>query len=34
VKQCAELHGGRVEFESAAGQGSTFTVHLLAPPAP
>ena len=33
VKQCAELHGGRVEFESAPGRGSTFTAYLLAPPA-
>jgi PAS domain S-box-containing protein len=34
VKQCAELHGGRVGFESTPGKGSTFTVTLLAPPAP
>ena len=32
VKQCAELHGGRVEFESTPGRGSTFVVRLPAPP--
>ncbi len=32
VKYIAEAHGGRVEVESALGQGSTFTVTLPAAP--
>jgi PAS domain S-box-containing protein len=28
VKKCAELQGGRIEFESRVGQGSTFSFHL------
>jgi signal transduction histidine kinase len=28
VKQCVELHGGTVDFESEAGRGSTFIVCL------
>ena len=31
VKQCIELHGGTVDFESAPGKGSTFIVCLPAP---
>ncbi len=34
VKQCAELHGGSVTFESTPGKGSAFTVTVHAPPAP
>ena len=33
VKQCIELHGGTVDFESAPGKGSTFIVCLPAPAA-
>lgn len=28
VERCVTLHGGRIEFESAEGQGTTFTVTL------
>jgi signal transduction histidine kinase len=28
VKQCVELHGGTVDFESRAGEGTTFIVCL------
>ncbi|MCX6887707.1 MAG: PAS domain S-box protein [Verrucomicrobia bacterium] len=28
VRKCAELQGGRIEFESRVGQGSTFSFHL------
>jgi signal transduction histidine kinase len=28
VKQCIELHGGTIDFESTAGRGSTFIVVL------
>lgn len=28
VKRCVELHGGRIEFSSAEGNGATFTVRL------
>ncbi|OUC13246.1 MAG: hybrid sensor histidine kinase/response regulator [Alkalinema sp. CACIAM 70d] len=28
VKQCVDRHGGRVEFQSEVGQGTTFTVTL------
>ncbi len=28
VKRCVERHGGRLQFESAEGKGTTFTVHL------
>ena len=31
VKQCIELHGGTVDFESEPGKGSTFIVCLPAP---
>ena len=31
VKQCIELHGGTVDFESVPGKGSTFIVCLPAP---
>jgi signal transduction histidine kinase len=35
VKSIAEAHEGRVEIESAPGQGSVFSVHLpLAGPTP
>ena len=33
VRQCAELHGGSVSFESAPGKGSRFEVRIPAPPA-
>jgi signal transduction histidine kinase len=32
VKHIAEAHGGRVEVESAVGQGATFTVYLPVAP--
>jgi PAS domain S-box-containing protein len=28
VKRCVDLHGGRIEFSSTAGQGATFVVRL------
>jgi len=28
VKHIVEAHGGAVEFESRAGEGSTFSIHL------
>jgi signal transduction histidine kinase len=28
VRRCVELHGGRIEFESSEGGGTTFTVRL------
>jgi len=28
VQRCVELHGGEIKFESAEGQGTTFTVRL------
>jgi PAS domain S-box-containing protein len=31
VKQCVDLHRGKIAVASAAGQGTTFTVQLLAP---
>jgi len=31
VKQCVDLHGGEVTFESALGQGTTFVVRIPAP---
>ncbi len=33
VKAIVEAHGGSVDVNSEAGEGSTFTVHLPAPPA-
>ena len=32
VKRIAEAHGGRVTVKSAPGDGTTFTLHLPAPP--
>jgi signal transduction histidine kinase len=34
VKECAQLLGGGASLRSQSGQGSTFSVHCLAPPAP
>ena len=34
VKQCIELHGGTVDFESVAGKGSVFIVCVPVEPAP
>ncbi len=34
VKECVELHQGRIEVESVQGEGTTFHVHLHAPLAP
>lgn len=34
VKECVELHQGRIEVESVQGEGTTFRVHLHAPLAP
>jgi signal transduction histidine kinase len=34
VKRIIELHGGRIEVESEAGQGSTFSIYLPVRPAP
>jgi PAS domain S-box-containing protein len=31
VRQCVELHGGQVDFDSAVGRGTVFTVQLPAP---
>jgi PAS domain S-box-containing protein len=33
VRQCVELHGGTVTFESAVGRGTTFVVRIPARPA-
>ena len=33
VKECVELHHGSVEVDSEPGQGATFRVRVLAPPA-
>ncbi|PCI39173.1 MAG: hypothetical protein COB46_09510 [Rhodospirillaceae bacterium] len=32
IKQLVELQGGNMDFESADGEGSTFTVSLLIGP--
>jgi PAS domain S-box-containing protein len=31
VKECVQLHGGRIDVESETGRGTTFRVQLLAP---
>jgi signal transduction histidine kinase len=28
AKRCCDLHGGRISFETAEGQGTTFTITL------
>ena len=33
VKECVELHRGKIEVQTAIGEGSTFLVRLHAPPA-
>ena len=33
VKECVDLHQGRIDVESEAGRGTTFRVVLHAPPA-
>jgi signal transduction histidine kinase len=34
VRQCAELHGGTVDFESVPGKGSVFLVCVSVEPVP